>query len=228
MQSYNDWKNWSEFSFAKVSLEDRLYFSKFKKKFNLSNNLDVLEIGYGNGSFLQFSRDIGWNISGIEIIPSLIQRASQNNFIIFNDITQVQNKYDLIVAFDVLEHILPEELVSFLDQVKTYLNPGGVLICRTPNGSSPLGLTNQHGDATHVNIITESKMNYWASCAGLNLNFYGGDIFLIYNGKIFKTPFRLIKRALQILIEGLIRWVFSPQSKGLLASNSLFKLTLKK
>ena len=46
----------SAFLFAKAALEDRLYFSKLKKMFNLNSDLDVLEIGFGNGSFLDFAR----------------------------------------------------------------------------------------------------------------------------------------------------------------------------
>ena len=79
MQNYEDWKNWSELNFAEASTEENLYFSKLRKKFKLSNDLDVLEIGYGNGSFLDFSRDIGWNVSGVEAIPELRNRASQDN-----------------------------------------------------------------------------------------------------------------------------------------------------
>jgi len=228
MQNYEDWKNWSELNFAEASAEENLYFSKLRRKFKLSNDLDVLEIGYGNGSFLDFSRDIGWNVSGVETIPELRNRASQDNFEVFASIHDVQKRYDLIVAFDVLEHIKQEELLLFLEKIKKCLNPNGAFIVRTPNGSSPLGLANQHGDETHVNIFTESKMRYWANSSSLNLNYYGGDIFLIYNGKILKTPFRLIKRILQILIERVVRWIFSPQSKGVLSSNSLYKLTLKK
>ena len=228
MQNYEDWKNWSELNFAKASAEENLYFSKLRKKFKLRNNLDVLEIGYGNGSFLDFSRTIGWNISGVETIPELINRASHNNFEVFKNIDDVQNKYDLIVAFDVLEHIESKDLGFFLEKIKRCLKSNGEFIFRTPNGSSPLGLANQHGDVTHVNIITQSKMHYWANSSNLNLNYYGGDIFLIYNGKLLKTPLRLVKRILQILTEGMVRWIFSPQSKGVLSSNSLYKLTLRK
>jgi SAM-dependent methyltransferase len=227
MQNYEDWKNWSELNFAEASAEENLYFSKLRKKFKLSNDLDVLEIGYGNGSFLDFSRDVGWNVSGVEAIPELRNRASQDNFEEFASIDDVQKRYDLIVAFDVLEHIKPKELLFFLEKIKRCLNPNGAFIIRTPNGSSPLGLVNQHGDETHVNIFTESKMRYWANSSNLNLYYYGGDIFLIYNGKILKTPFRLIKRILQVFIERVVRWIFSPQSKGVLSSNSLYKLTLK-
>lgn len=227
MQNYEEWKNWTDSKFAKASLEDRLYFSKIKKKFNLDDYLDVLEIGFGNGSFLDFSRSIGWNISGVEEIPELVNRATKQNFEVFHDIDNVKKRYDLIIAFDVIEHIKSEDLISYLEKIASCLKPNGEFIFRTPNGSSPLGLANQHGDVTHVNIITESKMLHWANSSNLKLSYYGGDFYLIYNGKLFKTPFRFFKRILQILIEGIIRWIFSPQSKGVLSANSLYKLTLK-
>jgi hypothetical protein len=228
MQNYEDWKNWTEPNFAKASLEESLYFIKLKKTFGLGNDLDVLEIGFGNGSFLDFSRSIGWNISGVEEIPELIKRASKKNFEVFNNISDIKKRYDLIIAFDVIEHIKSEELISFLDKISECLNTNGSFIFRAPNGSSPFGLSNQHGDVTHVNIITQSKINFFANSSNFDLNYYGGDIYLIYNGKILKTPFRFLKRILQILIEGMVRWIFSPQSKGVLSSNSLYKLTLKK
>jgi 2-polyprenyl-3-methyl-5-hydroxy-6-metoxy-1,4-benzoquinol methylase len=228
MQNYEDWKNWTELNFAKASLEEKLYFSKLKKTFILGNNLDVLEVGFGNGSFLDFSRSIGWNVSGVENIPELVSRASKKNFAAFDDIGNVNKSYDLIIAFDVLEHIRSEDLISFLNKISACLKSNGSFIFRTPNGSSPFGLANQHGDVTHVNIITQSKVHFWANSSNLDLNYYGGDIYLIYNGKILKTPFRFLKRILQIIIEGIVRWIFSPQSKGVLSSNSLYKLTLKK
>ena len=113
MQNYEDWKNWSELNFAKASLEENLYFLKLKKTFNLGNNLDVLEIGFGNGAFLDFSRSIGWKISGLEKIPELVKRASNNNFEVYDDIADVNKRYDLIIAFDVIEHIKSEDLIFF-------------------------------------------------------------------------------------------------------------------
>ena len=229
MQKYHDWKNWRPVNFASASKEENLYFSKLRKKFNLGRNLDVLEVGFGNGFFLDFSRSIGWNISGVELIPTLTDRASQNGFMAFNSIYDIQtrNQYDLIVAFDVLEHIEQDQLLKFFETIRGLLKPSGVFIIRVPNGSSPFGLSNQHGDITHHSVITESKMDYWANCVNLELNYKGGDIYLIYNGKKFKVPSRVLKRVLQLIIERLMRWIFAPQSKGFLSSNSMYVLSQK-
>ena len=107
IKSYQEWKNWTDEDFALVSIEEQLYFSKLRRKFKLVNNLDVLEIGFGNGSFLDFSRKVGWNISGVELHPNLISIATRDGFEVFDNIYEIpkNNKYDLIVALDVLEHI---------------------------------------------------------------------------------------------------------------------------
>ena len=229
MQNYQEWKNWRSVNFASASAEENLYFSKLKKKFKLGEALDVLEIGFGNGSFLDFSKSVSWDISGVELISELVDRAVQNDYKAFHSVHDIpiQNKYDLIVAFDVLEHIESDQALNFLEKIKNFLHPNGVLIIRVPNGSSPFGLSNQYGDITHHSVITESKMSYWAKCINLEINYKGGDIYLINNGKKIKIPIRILKRVLQLIIERVVRWIFSPQSKGFLSANSLYVLSLK-
>jgi len=229
MQNYQEWKNWLPINFASASVEENLYFSKLKKKFKLGKSLDVLEIGFGNGAFLDFSKTVGWNISGVELIPNLVDIALQKGFKAFRSIHDIpnQNKFDLIVAFDVLEHIETDQILNFLEKIRNLLHPSGVLIIRVPNGSSPLGLSNQHGDTTHQSVITESKVDYWANCINLEVNYKGGDVYLINNGKFFKVPIRVLKRTLQLLIERVVRWIFSPQSKGFLSANSMYVLSHK-
>jgi SAM-dependent methyltransferase len=227
MQNYQELKNCRSVNFTSASVEVNLYFSKLKKNFKLGDGLDVLEIGFG--SFLDFSKSVGWNISGVELISDLVDRAVQNDYKAFHSVHDIpiQNKYDLIVAFDVLEHIESDQALNFLEKIRNFLHPNGVLIIRVPNGSSAFGLSNQYGDITHQSVITESKIAYWAKCINLEINYKGGDIYLIYNGKKIKIPIRILKRALQLLIERVVRWIFSPQSKGFLSVNSLYVLSLK-
>ncbi|MDB3892696.1 class I SAM-dependent methyltransferase [Candidatus Thioglobus sp.] len=223
MQSYEDWKNWKNEEFGKTTPEDGAYFSKIKKTFNLNNNLKVLEIGFGNGNFLNYCKNNNWDVCGVEIIPELVDRAVKSGFMAVDSIDAISNKtFDLIVCFDVLEHINQGEVVDFFQKIKNILNANGSLIIRTPNGASPLGLANQYGDVTHVNVVTATKIGYWSNSVGLELRYQNGDVYPIYNVKILKVPTRMIKKILQLLIEKLLRWIFSPQSKGFLSANSLF------
>lgn len=230
MQNYIEWKNWNIENFASASFEERLYFKKLIKKFELGENLEVLEIGFGNGAFLDFAESIGWNISGVELNPSLVARAAQHGFNVYPSLFEIPdiNKYDLIIALDVIEHIEETQIPNFLKKTQDLLSSNGSLILRVPNGSSPLGLANQHGDITHVSVITEGKMNYFTKSIDLKIDYKGSDPYLIYNGKLLKTPSRILKRFLQVLIERMIRWIYSPQSKGFLSANSVYLLSLRK
>ena len=62
--------------------------------------------------------------------------------------------FDIVVAFDVLEHI--ENTDRVLKNVIRVLNPGGIFYVITPNGFQPADK-----DVTHINIKTFSEwLNY--------------------------------------------------------------------
>jgi len=65
-------KNWKDGDFGKNTPEDDAYFSKIKKTFNLNNNLRVLEIGFGNGNFLNYCKNNNWDVVGVELIKELL------------------------------------------------------------------------------------------------------------------------------------------------------------
>ena len=103
--------------------------------------------------------------------------------------------------------------------MNVHLEETGSIFLRFPNGSSPLGLGNQHGDVTHCNIVTLPKLNYWCYNSDLKVIFYRGDIRpFIFRHNILKMPSRLIRLFFHVLTEKFIRAI-SSQSKGILSSN---------
>jgi len=184
-----------------------------------------LEIGFGNGSFLGFARKNGLDIDGVELIPELVNLAKKNGFVAQHSTEGLKiNEYDLIVMFDVLEHIDSDLIVDEFTKLKAMLTKNGKILIRTPNGASPLGLANQHGDLTHITIVTESKIAFWAEKSGLRLTSTHMDPFpFIWKHKPTKAPSKIFKLLTYKLIEKLIRFI-SPQSKGILSSNILFVL----
>lgn len=218
---YLDWKDWDETAFANYSKLEKVYFDNITKLVSLSDGANILEIGFGNGSFLGYAHIEGYSCDGIESNNKLIDNAKKNNFSAYNTIDQIDNqkKYDLIVLFDVIEHIEADKVEIFINKLKDKLAIDGSIFLRFPNGSSPLGLGNQHGDPTHCNIVTLSKLNYWCNNLGLEMIKYRGDIRpFIFRHKINKAPSRIIKFILFNLTEKFIRLI-SNQSKGILASN---------
>jgi len=224
MSGYLDWKNWDYDSFGHLSKSDYYYFKLLFKKFKLGSINAVLEVGFGNGSFLSFLKELGIKTSGVELEKELVLTAKRKGYKAYQDIKEITEKFDLIVCFDVLEHIPQEDTVAFLKELEEMLLPFGKIIIRVPNGASPLGLTNQNGDPTHVNTLTASKMAYYLANTNLSMTYSNGDIYPIYNGKITKIFSRFLKKILRIFIEKIIRFIFSPLSKGILSANAIFIL----
>ena len=49
------------------------------------------------------------------------------------ELDSLQEKFDVIIAFEIIEHIPPETTSTFLEEFKKVLNPGGIVILSTPN-----------------------------------------------------------------------------------------------
>ncbi|MES2546343.1 MAG: class I SAM-dependent methyltransferase [Pseudomonadota bacterium] len=209
-EDYLSWKDWGSSSFGKLSAMDCKYFSceidRAKRSFDA--NSTVLEIGFGNGSFLQFAKTKGWEISGTELNENLVKIAAENQFNVFHteNLTAFENtSYDLVVAFDVLEHIPQDKILLFLSEIKRILKPNGCFIARFPNGDSPFGLSHQNGDVTHVTFIGSGKIKYFVSKLDVELVTVGGEarpFFLTLN------PFLFLARAFKRITVQLISYFY--------------------
>ena len=224
MGRYAQWKAWEEADFALVSDGNAYYYRKIFNQFlnGYKSSRNILEIGYGNGEFLGWCRREGFQASGIEKDQILIDRAKKIGFVIYPDIDNVpMDSLDLIFLFDVFEHIPEDQAVPFLIKLAKTLTKNGRIVIRTPNGASPLGLRNQHGDPTHVNVVTATKLHFWAGNSALNIIYSGPDVFPIYNGRIIKLPSRLLKIFLRRFIERVLGFIFSIHASEFLAPNLL-------
>lgn len=63
-------------------------------------------------------------------------------------------KLDLVVAFDVMEHMTREQLLVLFDTLAALLKSGGHVLARFPNAQSPLGCVTQNGDWTHRSALS--------------------------------------------------------------------------
>jgi 2-polyprenyl-3-methyl-5-hydroxy-6-metoxy-1,4-benzoquinol methylase len=219
--TYIDWKNWETDSFGKTSKLEEIYFNNIVKLLKLKKSSKILEIGFGNGAFLGYAVSQNFNYDGIESNENLVDLAIDNNFSAYTSLDKInrETKYDLIILFDVIEHINADVVEEFFKEMNVHLEETGSIFLRFPNGSSPLGLGNQHGDVTHCNIVTLPKLHYWCYNSDLKVIFYRGDIRpFIFRHNILKMPSRLIRLFFHVLTEKFIRAI-SSQSKGILSSN---------
>ena len=108
-----------------------------KKKLN---KLKILDVGCGGGLISEGVAKLGADVTGIDFIEENIKvakkHANQNklsiNYIVENfEKEKITNKYDVIIIFEVLEHL--ENWKTFLKKIKKNLKSNGVLIVSTIN-----------------------------------------------------------------------------------------------
>jgi 2-polyprenyl-3-methyl-5-hydroxy-6-metoxy-1,4-benzoquinol methylase len=134
----------------------------------------VLEVGFGAGHFLDWAAAKGYRTTGVEIITSLVDSAARRGHrallgLPSEVLDPAVDRFGLVVAFDVLEHMTVEEIVGFLKFAASMLNPDGRILARFPNGASPFGAFYQAGDVTHVTVLSPARIRQIGLSAGLSL-----------------------------------------------------------
>lgn len=143
-----------------------LYGSALKKHFQGRDwsSLKAFDIGCGTGVFLGYLRGQGVkDLSGVDLSTEQIRIARSAGF----GGTQVQDarkflkrsktSYDLITAFDVLEHLELDYLLDLLGLIRSRLSPGGIFIAQIPNALCPLNPV-RYADITHVRSFTANSL----------------------------------------------------------------------
>ena len=104
----------------------------------IDQNSQVLEVGCGNGFFLQKLQTQGTKCTGLEFNVEAIKVGCEQGLnILKQDICEhskeYYEKYDVVCAFQVLEHIC--QVGDFIQAALDCLKPGGKLIIGVPNSN---------------------------------------------------------------------------------------------
>lgn len=174
---YQDWKGWNGKPFGIYSKDQAVYFSEELRKSGIerAGGKTILEIGFGNGEFAGWARNAGANYHGTEFIDALVAKGASAGFSTHGaqkplDMLLGEQSFDLIVAFDVFEHLEEGALRVILTSAYSALRPSGRLIVRVPSGDSPFSRAIQHGDSTHRMIIGSSMVGPLANDAGFTVD----------------------------------------------------------
>ncbi len=104
------------------------------------NGLDVLDLGCGGGLISESLSKLNANVTGVDFVKNNIEVAKQHAFkkklkinYIQDDIEKLKlaKKFDLIIMFEVLEHL--NNWDSFLLKIKKNLKRNGIIIISTIN-----------------------------------------------------------------------------------------------
>jgi 2-polyprenyl-3-methyl-5-hydroxy-6-metoxy-1,4-benzoquinol methylase len=169
----------------------------------------LLEIGFGEGLFLDWAKHAGYRISGVEINDDLYTLAKQRGHEVFLGNTQtvlqgVKHEFDAVFLFDVLEHLTLEDISDLFGFLKTVLKENGTILVRVPNGGSPFGRLLQHGDATHETVLTAPKLQDIAQLSGLEVQkaFNGARTLRsgAHKNRILKSIAYIVRDIVQVII----------------------------
>ena len=100
----------------------------------------LLEIGGGEGDFLELAEAEGWEVTGIEYSSAACERARRRlkrGTVLcgeLRDASLASGQFDLCVISDVLEHV--RSPLEFLREIHRLLKPGGALFVATPSTDS--------------------------------------------------------------------------------------------
>lgn len=190
-ENYEALKGWNSHLFQHSTQEANL----FKKEFENISIVDkkFLDIGFGQGSLLDWAKKNNAVVSGVEIQDNLIKKANSLGIKTYSNIEEIpSDSFEVIAAFDLIEHIHKKDIQNFLFEIHRIAKKDAIIILRFPNCQSPAGLANQFGDHTHVNMLSGPLVTY--------LMEYAGFRNVTYKASIIQEPssfiIRVIKKSL--------------------------------
>lgn len=207
---YEGWKGWTKPFTA--TPDERAYFEGETRDVKI-RAADVLEIGFGSGSFLAWARERGARIAGSEINETLLTAAREEGIELLPAAIETvadahAGRFDTIAAFDVFEHFSLDEITRRLDACARMLKPGGHLLLRFPNGQSPFGLVPQHGDPTHKSCLSRSIFEQLTRGSALEITDYRGA-FGIGGGGLAQRLARSLRRLARAVISAMLNAVYA-------------------
>ena len=116
--------------------------AEFLRAVNFARELqlkDVLDVGCGEGAFLDLARKAGLQTHGVELNAKAAAVARSKGHKVYDELLESmvarknQPRFDLVTLWQVLEHV--SEPVDFLKQCASFLRPTGYLAVAVPSES---------------------------------------------------------------------------------------------
>jgi len=199
------------------------YFKKLLKYFPKSKSARILDLGCGCGSLLYWLKREGYNsLEGIDRSPEQVAGAHSLglNFVkagdVFDHLAQREpESADVVVAFDVIEHLGKAEAFQFADEVFRVLTPGGLFILHLPNGEGLFFGSVAFNDLTHELIMTSGSLGQLLRCVG----FF--DVRTYEDTPTVHGPMSAARYLIWIAAKSILRVIYAAQT-GNISRNLIF------
>jgi SAM-dependent methyltransferase len=116
-------------------------------RFNIEDNMNLLDLGCGRGDFLKAFRNQNLHVKGADLIQDQVEDIKIKNFNFSQDpFPYKDNSFDVIFTKSVIEHI--EEPNHFLSEAYRTLKKNGLILVMCPEWFSQMYIF--YNDYTHI------------------------------------------------------------------------------
>jgi SAM-dependent methyltransferase len=229
------YQNWHSDTPEHIATMVSFYKSNVLQYFTGNKDALILDIGCGMGFLLLALKSVGYkNAMGIDTdegqVNSCIAKGLSVEMVADSIayLNQNKQKFDVITAFDVIEHIPPDIQISFCKAIREALKPQGFFVATVPNANSFLASRNRYIDFTHHVTFTEISLDFILYNAGFKkieiqpMDFvkFSANPLKFLHWILFKT-FRMFRRLNFIAELGLKQGKRVPLSFNLLVKASI-------
>lgn len=138
----------------------------------------LLDVGCGNGAYLEMLSELGWECWGTEISEQAAAWARKRGLNVrvgvLEDLDYPNESFDVITLWHVIEH-LPQPLQT-LQRIFELLKPGGMVLLGTPNVASTWSkLFGRYWDGLHIpfhlQLFSPKTISQLLTAAGFKIQF---------------------------------------------------------
>lgn len=167
---YSKWHSYAPEHIAEM----KEHFGRFAGDLLPANrSVRILDIGCAMGFALIWLRDLGYSAAeGIDVDGGMVRQCREQNLAA----THVEDaaawlaarpgQYDLVLAFDLVEHLPSEKQLALCRAIHSALAPGGRFVCTVPNANSALASRWRYVCWTHCTSFTEHSLDFLLYNAG--------------------------------------------------------------
>lgn len=198
------YSNWYRNDAATVARAGRFYADLLEPYLPPDRDADILDVGAGIGLLLRSLQELGYRrLQGMEVNAHQQRGAAELSRLIHladdpvSWLRDRQDRFDLLLCTDVLEHVAKNEQVEFVRAMVGALRPGGRLVCTVPNANSSIASRWRYNDYTHELSFTEGSMELVLRSGGL-------EQIRVHEAPIFQLRSRVFPR-LEPILAGVTR-----------------------
>jgi len=96
----------------------------------------VLDFGGGAGGFVRMIKPYSSHVAISELHSSSVQKLRSEGYHVYHDLEEIEEKFDVITLFHVLEHV--KDPLGLIDALLSKLNEDGILVLEVPTSSDAL------------------------------------------------------------------------------------------